>query len=83
MRAEDRRFRWDQFLTGMHARGGFDQEGLLVRSWSVVVDVVQIAILLWVATGFVMWWELRTHRRSGFLAIAAGVVSFVAFALLL
>src|ERR1043165_555384 len=25
--AEDRRFRFDQFLTGMHARGGFEQEG--------------------------------------------------------
>ena len=28
---EDRRFRWDHFLTGMHARGGFDQEGMLQR----------------------------------------------------
>ena len=37
---EDRRFRWDHFLTGMHARGGFDQEGALALSWSVVVDVV-------------------------------------------
>ena len=25
---EDRRFRWDQFLTGMHGRGGFEQESL-------------------------------------------------------
>jgi hypothetical protein len=29
----------------------------------------------------VMWWELRAHRRWGLLAIAAGVVSFAAFAL--
>ena len=27
---EDRRFRWDHFLTGMHARGGFEQEGFLL-----------------------------------------------------
>ena len=81
VRAEDRRFRWDQFLTGMHARGGFEQEGLLVRSWSVVVDLVQIGILLWIASGLVMWWELRAHRRWGLAAIAAGVVTFAAFAL--
>ena len=36
---EDHRFRWDHFLTGMHARGGFEQEDLLPMSWSVVVDV--------------------------------------------
>ena len=28
---EDRRFRWDHFLTGMHARGGFEQDGILQR----------------------------------------------------
>ena len=81
VRAEDRRFRFDQFLTGMHARGGFEQEGLLALSWSVVVDVVQIAILLWVATGLVMWWELRGHRRAGLLTILAGALCFTVFAL--
>jgi hypothetical protein len=80
-RVEDRRFRWDQFLTGLHARGGFDQDGALVRSWSVVVDIVQVAILLWIATGLVMWWPLRGHRLWGLLAIAAGTVSFVIFTL--
>jgi hypothetical protein len=79
VRAEDRRFRWDQFLTGMHARGGFDQEGLLVSSWSVVVDLVQIGILLWIASGLIMWWELRGHRRWGVVAVVAGVVSFIVF----
>ena len=57
MTVEDRRFRWDQFLTGMHARGGFEQEGLLDRSWSVIVDLVCLAIALWIASGLYMWWE--------------------------
>lgn len=76
---EDRRFRWDHFLTGMHARGGFEQEGLLERSWSVVVDVVCLAILLWIATGLYMWWELPGSRGSGWLAVCAGTVSFLLF----
>jgi hypothetical protein len=80
VRAEDRRFRWDQFLTGMHARGGFDQDGWLVSSWSVVVDVVQIGILIWIASGLVMWWEIRSHRRWGLLAIAVGLATFLGFA---
>ena len=76
---EDRRFRWDHFLTGMHARGGFEQEGILQRSWSVVVDLVSLAMIVWVASGLYMWWELPGQRRWGWLAIVGGVVSFLLF----
>jgi hypothetical protein len=78
---EDRRFRWDQFLTGMHARGGFEQDGLLQRSWSVVVDLVCIAIVLWIATGLYMWWGVPGSRRWGWLALLAGSASFILFTL--
>jgi hypothetical protein len=80
---EDRRFRWDHFLTGMHARGGFEQEGILVRSWSVVVDVVCLAIVVWIASGIYMWWGLPGSRRWGWLAIVGGVATFVVFAIAL
>jgi hypothetical protein len=76
---EDRRFRWDHFLTGMHARGGFEQEGILQRSWSVVVDIVSVAMIVWVASGLYMWWELPGQRRWGWLAILAGAASFLFF----
>jgi hypothetical protein len=76
---EDRRFRWDHFLTGMHARGGFEQEGLLQNSWSVVVDLVCVAIVLWIATGLYMWWGLPASRGLGAVALLAGVVSFIIF----
>jgi hypothetical protein len=76
---EDRRFRWDHFLTGMHARGGFEQGGWLQRSWSVVVDLVCVGILLWIASGLYMWWGVPASRRWGVIAIAAGTVSFLVF----
>ena len=44
-------------LTGLHALGGFDQNGALINSWSLIVDLVQVAIVLWVLSGVVMWWE--------------------------
>jgi hypothetical protein len=75
---EDRRFRWDHFRTGMHARGGFDQASLLVRSWSVVDFVC------WRGSpgspGLYMWWSLPGSRRLGRAAILAGVASFTWFA---
>jgi hypothetical protein len=76
---EDRRFRWDHFLTGMHGRGGFDQEGFLATSWSVVVDVVCLGMILWIASGLYMWWGLPSQRRWGWIAILAGTASFVVF----
>jgi hypothetical protein len=78
---EDRRFRWDHFLTGMHARGGFEQEGFLQQSWSIVVDIVCVAMIAWIASGLVMWWQLPGQRRWGWVAILAGTASFLFFTL--
>ena len=78
---EDRRFRWDHFLTGMHARGGFEQEGFLQQSWSIVVDIVCVAMIVWIASGLVMWLELPGQRRWGWVAIVAGTASFLFFTL--
>jgi hypothetical protein len=83
LRVEDRRFRWDHFLTGMHARGGFEQEGFLQNSWSVLVDVVCLAMLVWIASGLYMWWGVRGHRLWGWWTMAAGVLTFVFFAMAL
>ena len=77
--AEDRAFRWGGFLTGMHARGGFGQPSLLNKAWGVVVDLVCIGLLFWVASGIYMWWHVSGHRPWGWLALAAGAVSFGVF----
>jgi hypothetical protein len=74
--AEDNRFRWSHFLTGLHARGGFEQESVLNTAWGILVDIVCVAILLWIATGIYMWWQVRGHRGWGWLALAGGALSF-------
>jgi hypothetical protein len=73
--AEDRRFRFEHFLTGMHARGGFEQGGLQ-NLWSWIVDLVCLAMVLWVVTGLVMWWRLQQRRTWGWVALFAGAASF-------
>ena len=81
--AEDRHFRWDHFLTGMHARGGFQQASVLNDALAVTVDIVCVGILTWLATGIYMWWQLPQCRRWGALALGGGLVSFVVFLLAL
>lgn len=77
--AEDMRFRWEHFLTGMHARGGFEDSRFFPTLWAIVIDLVCLAFLIWIASGLYMWWSLRWLRRWGALALAAGVLSFAFF----
>lgn len=76
---EQRRFRFDQFLTGWHARGGFEQDGWLSKSWGVVVDLVCVAFILWIGTGLYLWWGIPSARRWGAATILAGAASFAVF----
>jgi len=76
LRAEDRAFRWDHFLTGLHARGGFQHDSVLNDAWAVVVDFVCVGFLIWIGSGLYMWWHVSRHRNWGWLALAAGVGAF-------
>lgn len=73
--AEDKRFRWDHFFTGMHAKGGFEQGGLH-DLWGAIVDLVCAAMVLWVVTGLLMWWMLPGTRKWGWAALGAGLCGF-------
>jgi len=77
--AEDRRFRWDHFLTGMHARGGFVDPRLFPLAWAVVIDLVCLSFLIWVVSGLYMWWTLPGLRKWGWVAVLSGLASFAWF----
>jgi hypothetical protein len=81
--AEDRKFRWDHFLTALHARGGFEQESIRHTAWGVTVDIVCVGIVLWIATGIYMWWLIPQCRWWGIAAIGGGAAAFLAFLLAL
>jgi hypothetical protein len=74
-----KRLRWDHVLSGFHATGGFDQENPIYDAWAVVIDVVMAAVLIWVASGIYMWWNIRHMRWWGALALGGGVVSMAVF----
>jgi hypothetical protein len=76
---EDRRFRFDQFLTGMHARGGFEQEGFLNTAWGAAVDLACLGMLLWIVSGLYMWWSLPGLRGWGWLVFLGGIGSYALF----
>lgn len=77
--AEDRRFRWEHFLTGMHARGGFADGRFFPIAWAVVIDLVCLSFLIWIGSGLYMWWSLPGLRKWGWVAVISGVGSFIFF----
>ena len=77
--SEDRRFRFEHFLTGMHARGGFEDNRLFPLAWSVIIDLVCLGFLLWIASGLYMWWTLPGLRKWGWVAVLGGLSSFLFF----
>ena len=74
-------FKWSSLLTRLHARGGFERPGFLENSWSVIVDIIQLSIIIWIASGIYMWWNLKHLRKWGALALGGGVAFFAIFLL--
>lgn len=74
--AEDREFVWRQFLTSMHAHAGYELRSFWNIVWAVLVDVVCVALILWIASGLMMWWLLPGSRRWGWVAIVSGLACF-------
>jgi len=67
---------WPQILGAMHTRAGFELGSAGNTWWAILVDVLCVALLLWVATGVIMWWQLPASRNWGWVAIGSGSVLF-------
>jgi hypothetical protein len=79
LRAERQTSPWDQSLVYMHFRGGYHQPLFLNKVWGFFVDLTCAVILIWIASGFIMWWRLERQRLWGILALGGGTLSFLAF----
>ena len=73
---EQRQFSLWPFLSGLHTRGGYDMDGFWDTVWAVVVDVVSVALIVWILSGLLMWWTLPATRAWGWIALATGAVCF-------
>jgi len=75
------RIPWDTraYLERMHRRRGYQYDRPLEDAWAVSVDFFIVAVILWVASGIWMWWEMKSARRWGALAVAGGIALFGVF----
>lgn len=80
---EDKYFRWDQFLQKFHWIGGYQQHRFISDLWAFMIDLVCAGIVIWVMTGLYMWWNNKTARFWGTVALFTGFASFALFIFLL
>jgi hypothetical protein len=77
---ERQEFRTPNFLTRMHTRVGYGNKQTPARAskiaWAVAVDLSIFASILWVFSGFWMWWELKVTRSWGILFAFVGPLLF-------
>jgi hypothetical protein len=81
IRMEEQSLGLAKFLTSAHVRSGFDYPYVLEVLWSSIVDLVAVAILIWIVSGLCIWWNLDRFRRWGWIAIAAGLITFISLTL--
>jgi hypothetical protein len=77
VRAEHQRVRGPQAVVRMHFRGGYGQPTFWDKFWGFMVDLACAAIVIWVASGVVMWWRLRRLRAWGALTLGGGILTFL------
>lgn len=80
---EDKNFRWDHFIHKFHWVGGYQHDNLISDIWALIMDIVFIAIIIWVVSGIYIWWKIRETRLWGSIALGGGVISFLIFVFVL
>jgi hypothetical protein len=77
LKAERQRMSLPRVTMRMHFRGGYEQPGFWNNFWGLLVDVACVGILIWVASGLIMWWRLPRLRAWGAIAVGGGILSFL------
>lgn len=65
-------------LTRLHLTHGYTPWWSAETAWALFVDAMAAAMLLWAATGIVMWWPMKKLRSAGLWTLAASVATAAA-----
>ena len=77
LKAERQRMPASQAVVRMHFRGGYLQPTFWNKFWGLLVDLACVGIIIWTASGLIMWWRLPRLKAWGIVAAGGGLVSFL------
>lgn len=76
-------YRTPTFLERMHRRRGYNHPYALEDTWGFSVDAAVVIMVFWSFSGIWLWWEMKSARLWGTLALASGLGLFAVFAALI
>ena len=62
------------YLIRLHVTHGFPPEPGTRTAWALVVDLMAIALILWVVTGLLMWWQMKVVRLTGAIVLTVSAL---------
>ena len=69
-----RPFSLRSFLLRLHTSHGYPDGAGSRMVWAILVDLMAALMIFWGLSGLFMWWQMRPTRRSGILAVIAGLI---------
>ncbi|MBA3973324.1 MAG: hypothetical protein C0504_03780 [Candidatus Solibacter sp.] len=70
-------------LERMHRRRGYQQDYAADDVWAFIVDLFIVAMVFWVVSGIILWWQMKATRRWGLAFALGGLAVFVFYAITL
>jgi hypothetical protein len=83
LKIERQEYRTSTFLERMHRRRGYKEPYVRDDAWGFTVDAAIVGMVFWCLSGIWMWWEIKTTRVWGSVALLVGIVLFTLFAFLI
>jgi hypothetical protein len=77
---EENRLSNRRFITGLHLASGYPSRLGVRWFWALAVDVMAAAMVVWGCSGLLMWWQMKSLRRWGVVALVISVVAAAALA---
>lgn len=70
-------FDFNRLMRRLHVTHGYGRSDWSRIAWAVIVDVMAFAMVLWAVSGIAMWWQKKSLRTSGAVALAAAFTGSV------
>lgn len=65
---------WRRFLLRLHTAHTYPDEVGARWYWAVIVDVMAFVMVFWGVSGIVMWWQIKSTRRFGTVAMLVSLI---------
>ncbi|MCG6158163.1 PepSY domain-containing protein [Rubinisphaera margarita] len=72
-------YSWRQYFLRLHTSHGQPPHWNARRLWSLVIDAMAIAMVIWGLSGLLMWWQIKRTRVIGGVVILLSLCTAAAF----